>query len=367
MQKRLGFLAAATVVAVCTVQLLADVPALYEPYFTELPRLNQSVDVSSFANMQPRQNVTSTFAFTRRGVVNLVNPKTGQVISTFAPLGSGFTDPVTVVPFAFRNNATADTLFAGPERPSDAPFTGWALTSPPQLLGQTPDDSMRRGGLRILAGNVFGDWQPELVLASGPGGPNSMSLLSLTREEMFGWGGFPENDQYTGGFFLAGGDFNGDGFMEILASAEQAAKGEVFMFDFVNGRLRMRGCGYSYGPDFRGGVRVAAGDFNLDGKDDIATVPTKGPAHVRVYNVTGPRVTVLADWVINEQPFFSDIRIGTTTIDGIPRLVVGTDGRLNFYQPTPAGRFERVPSPFDPNGPFGSEPVDTFTSYTPGR
>src|SRR5262249_13745666 len=82
--------------------------------------------------------------------------------------------------------------------------------------------------------------------------------------------------------FLAGGStaFTGRG-------ADAGGGQEVMVYDAATGVLRY--AFYAYDPHFLGGVRVATGDINGDGVDDIITAPGPGGGpDIRVFDgVTG--------------------------------------------------------------------------------
>jgi hypothetical protein len=88
---------------------------------------------------------------------------------------------------------------------------------------------------------------------------------------------------FRGGVYVAAGDVNGDGFADIVTGAGAGGGPHVRVFDGVNGS-ELFGF-YAYPVGFPGGVRVAAGDVNGDGRADVITGagPGGGP-HVRVFD-----------------------------------------------------------------------------------
>src|SRR6185312_816324 len=89
------------------------------------------------------------------------------------------------------------------------------------------------------------------------------------------------------GVYVAVGDVNGDGKDEVIASAGAGGGPQVGVFDGLTGT--QLGTFFAYDPSFTGGVRVAAGDVDGDGTDEILTVPGRdgGPA-VRVLKFQQP-------------------------------------------------------------------------------
>jgi hypothetical protein len=94
---------------------------------------------------------------------------------------------------------------------------------------------------------------------------------------------------FPGAISLASGDVNGDGTPDAVIGAGPGGGPHVRVLNGNNGR-EMYGF-FAYGPQFLGGVNVAAGDINDDGKADIITGagPGGGP-HVKVYNASDAKI-----------------------------------------------------------------------------
>src|SRR6185503_9481836 len=78
-----------------------------------------------------------------------------------------------------------------------------------------------------------------------------------------------------GGVRVAVGDVNGDGVLDVITVPGPGMEPVVGVFDGDTGkRLRTKvGSFLAFPPAFRGGLFVAAGDVNGDGKDDIIVGP----------------------------------------------------------------------------------------------
>src|SRR5205085_2640431 len=78
---------------------------------------------------------------------------------------------------------------------------------------------------------------------------------------------------FRGGVRVAAGDVNGDGVNDIIAGAGEGGSAHVKVFDGKTGQLIRSFFAF---PGFGGGVFVAAGDVNGDGMADV--IVGAGPA-----------------------------------------------------------------------------------------
>jgi hypothetical protein len=138
------------------------------------------------------------------------------------------------------------------------------------------------GGVRVAIGDVMAPGVPDVVTAPGPGGGPDVRVFDLSTgrlvREFMAYSPF-----FSGGVFVAVADVNGDGYADIITGADYGGGPHVKVFSGKDQSLLYSFMAYD--PDFLGGVRVAAGDVDGDGKADIITAPGPGGGpDIRVYS-----------------------------------------------------------------------------------
>lgn len=179
-----------------------------------------------------------------------------------------------------------------------------------------------QGGVSVAAGDVNGDGVEDIVTGVGPGGGPIVKVFDgATGAEIRSF--FAYDDNFQGGVNVATGDVTGDGVEDIITGAGPGAAPHVKVFDGLTGAELSSF--FAYPPSFTGGVHVAAGDLDGDGRDELITGagPGGGP-HVKVFD--GASGTERASFFAYESPDFSgSVRVATSDMnrDGIADIIVG--------------------------------------------
>jgi hypothetical protein len=181
-------------------------------------------------------------------------------------------------------------------------------------------DPVFRGGVRVALGDVNGDGTLDIITAAGPGGgPHVRVLSGVDFSELASF--YAYTPIFTGGVFVAAGDVDGDGRADIITGAGPGGGPHVRVLSGAN--LSELASFYAYTPIFTGGVQVAAGDVDGDGRADIITGagPGGGP-HVRV--LSGADLTELASFYAYTEIFSGGVFVASGDIDGDGRADIIT-------------------------------------------
>ncbi|TAL19592.1 hypothetical protein EPN90_03080 [Patescibacteria group bacterium] len=140
-----------------------------------------------------------------------------------------------------------------------------------------------KGGLTAAAGDLDGDGHEEIVTAPQSSYAPWVRIFDsagIKRAEFLAYAA-----SWRGGVNVAVGDVDGDGRAEIVTGAGKGGGPHVKVFD---GQGRTRASFFAYDQKFRGGVNVAVGDVDGDGRSEIVAGPGAGGGpHVRVFNGDG--------------------------------------------------------------------------------
>lgn len=180
------------------------------------------------------------------------------------------------------------------------------------------------GGVRVATGDVNGDGIADLITGTGPGAAAHVKVFDgASGDEMHSF--FAYDPAFSGGVFVAAGDVNGDGRADIITGSDAGAGGgQVKVFDGAT--LDVLHSFFAYAPDFSGGVRVASGDVNGDGLDDIVTGSGAGAAaHVKVFD--GGSGETLRSFFAYDPAFTGGVFVAAGDVNGDGRadLITGSD------------------------------------------
>jgi subtilisin-like proprotein convertase family protein len=236
----------------------------------------------------------------------------------------------------------------------------------------SPGGPLFTGGVRVAACDFDGDGNDELITAMGPGNPGG-SLVRIWK--MTGGGQavelqdeFKPYGAFNGGVFVACGDFDGDGRDELVTAPDIGGGPHVIVWHDVDRDGKVSDDPplsqfLAYISGFTGGVRVAAGDVNNNGPDELITAPGPGGGpHIRVLTFTGGAFVPIDEFFAYTPAFSGGVYVAAGRMEA-----AGTGGAEIITAPgAGGGPHIRIFSDADADGMVSDDPTfDEFFAYTP--
>lgn len=198
---------------------------------------------------------------------------------------------------------------------------GTARTQPDHLFAF---EESYHGGVHVASGDIDGDDKNEIVVGAGR---EKEPLVKIFEEDGTLVSEFLVYESHiTGGVFVACGDVDGNGRDEIITGVPEGYGPHVRVFDGRNGQATVTPGFFAYDPSFRNGIRVASGDLDGDGKAEIITgTGMGGGTHVRTFTGTGEMIFT-PGFFVYEQADRTGINIGVGDIDnnGKSEIITGS-------------------------------------------
>ncbi|MEN9558310.1 MAG: hypothetical protein RL141_679 [Candidatus Parcubacteria bacterium] len=184
-----------------------------------------------------------------------------------------------------------------------------------------PFGTAYRGGITLAAGNMDRDTPWELAVANDTANVRVVELNGTVRAA---WRPYPT---FHGTVSLAVGDLNGDGLREVATGAGPGGGPHIRVFKTDGGVWG--GSWFAFDARERGGVSVAMGDMDGDGRDELITGSGQGTApRIRLFN---GRAEQTQELVMSPDPSSVGVRVSVADVDGDGKLEMLASG----IAPTP--------------------------------
>jgi len=179
-------------------------------------------------------------------------------------------------------------------------------------------EGLSNSGANIAAGDLDGDGQSEIITAADG------------QIKVFDAQGKMKNKFFVRGLgarlSVAAGDLDGDGKEDIVVGAGRGYDPKVIVYNHEAKIIRQF---FAYDKKFRGGVNVAAGDIDGNGKDEIIAGAGVGQAlpvdaiinigemstnspHVRIFNEAGKAIN---EFMVYSADFNGGVNVGALAIN----------------------------------------------------
>ena len=181
-------------------------------------------------------------------------------------------------------------------------------------------DSAFQGGVRVALGDVTGDGVPDRITGAGPsGGPHVTVVDGATGGAVRSFSAFP--DVPPGGIFVASGDVDNDGRSDIIVGRGSAPATIRVFSGRTTAMIREL---TAFAPHMPDGVRVASADMNADGYAEVIAGAGAGSLpSVQVFD--GASGAAAMTFEAYTAAFGGGVFVGAADVtgDGFPDIITG--------------------------------------------
>jgi hypothetical protein len=167
-------------------------------------------------------------------------------------------------------------------------------------------DENLRGGANVAVGDVNNDNQNEIIVGAGYGQEPIIRIFdnySNLIKEFYAY-----EKSFNGGVNVLAADLDNDNIAEIITAPYIEREPQIRIYDY---EAKLINQFMAYPPSFRGGINLAQGDVDQDGYTDILTgAGYSGGSHLRFFNING-------EAIVNPTLFvFENFKGGISIADG---------------------------------------------------
>jgi FtsP/CotA-like multicopper oxidase with cupredoxin domain len=229
------------------------------------------------------------------------------------------------------------------------------------------DPTVYAAGVRTAVGDVNGDGINDIIAVMGPGGDPQVKVFSGKDGAQLYWF-YAFDPSIRTGLYVAAGDINSDGYDDIIVSLDAGLTPEVKVFGggVLSGQQLLDF--YAYDPFFQGGVTLATGDINGDGRIDLVTGTGLGAPHVKVFSTMD--LMLIASFFAYDPAFQGGVFVAVANTKGfafddiITGTVLGAPNVKVYTMPT-GHHFEMEEEEVMTPAMIELEVIDDFFAYDP--
>ncbi|MEI7497909.1 MAG: S8 family serine peptidase [Candidatus Falkowbacteria bacterium] len=163
--------------------------------------------------------------------------------------------------------------------------------------------------LSLNTADVNNDGLAEIIIGNGSGQNNTLGVFNQKGKLLLSFS--PYAKSFRGGIQVATGDVDGDGRVEIITAPGKGGGPHVKIF---SDQKILKGQFMALPKNFTGGIQVATGDVDGDGRVDIVITPlTDGSEQVRYFTATGK---LLGQFTLKKNKQLKGLSLAVGDIDG---------------------------------------------------
>ncbi len=185
------------------------------------------------------------------------------------------------------------------------------------------------GGFNLAWGDLDGDREGELITLPKEGNRALLQAFTdsgslLAKKRVF-------SKDFKSGARIAVGDIDGNGKDEIVVAGPKRIK--VYRYRSKKDDFKLITSKSVYGDDFEGDLQVVLGQVNDNDKLEILVGPNTGQGNLKIYKFTSSKLSLIGqeETHVNEFDGLS-IAVGDINNKGRAEIAVAANGLIKFYR-----------------------------------
>jgi len=242
--------------------------------------------------------------------------------SPFQPYPATFRGAINMVgaPAPNPDGSPGIILFTAPGGASTYPIAAFMVGTPVVRLGEIGEiPGGAQSGYQMALGNFTGDETLEFAVTLSNGSPGAVHVLSPGTDEMLTF--YPFDRTYTDGIRIAAGDINGNGHDELLLTQIRGREFRAYEVRDLKSEPELIGSGDPFGAGFSLGAQISAFDFNRDGFDEAIFGAGGGQPIVRIIDFKAPSPQLVTQFIAGSETFTGGIvSMAVGVVGGAPAI-----------------------------------------------